>query len=485
MFERWIHGASVESHVEFREWAARLAGLLESEKPGSAYEGDLPAEIASRLAQCGQAGWEEDLAYLIRKSVDVSHPHTAAHLHTAVLVPAAAIELVIGALNQSMDSFDQAPAASMVECWLLDWLTGLAGSGPAAGAVMTSGGTQSNYLGMLLARDHAIDRHWRWNAAERGLPPGAARLRIFCSEAAHFSVEKAAAQLGLGRGAVIRIPVNGMFQMIPEALERALGESRGRGEVPMAVAATLGTTDFGSIDPMEAIAAICARHGVWLHADAAYGGAMLLSPALRQRLGPIGSADSITIDFHKAFFQPLSCGAAIVKDRANFAPLRFHADYLNSEDRERDGFPDLVTHSLATSRRWDSLKMWISLRTAGQERMGEMVEQLARLAKTAADILGERPGFEILHEPEFGCVVFRYLAGGDASGTLNEEIPKRLFLAGEAVIGHTRVDGRPAMKFTFNNPCVSEDEIRQLVGKIERCANASDRARARQEVTCS
>ncbi len=472
MFEQLIYGASEKSRYNFRQLTARMVELLETGRPGGAYEGDSPAEIGARLARSGGGDWEADLEYLIRKSIAPWHPHTAAHLHTPVLTPAAAVELVIGALNQSMDSFDQAPSASMVEIWLMEWLTRLAGLPAEGGAVMTSGGTQSNYTGMLLARDRCIQRLWNWNAAEQGLPPEAARLRIFCSEIAHFSVEKAAAQLGLGRRAVIRVPVDARYRMRVDALAAAISESRARGEVPMAVAATLGTTDFGSIDPVEEIAAFCEPLGLWLHADAAYGGAMLLSPALRGRLRGIERADSITIDFHKAFFQPISCGAVLVKDRASFAPLRFHADYLNSEDRERDGFPDLVTCSLATTRRWDALKMWLSLRAVGESTMGEMVAALANLATETARILAARAGFEVLHEPEFGCVVFRY---GD-SDTLNEEIPKRLFLAGQAVVGHTRVHGRPAMKFTLNNPCVAPGDIAALLDKIERCAAGIEEA---------
>ena len=129
---------------------------------------------------------------MIRKSIAVSHPNTAAHLHTPVVVPALAAEIVISALNQSMDSFDQAPAATLIEELVCHWLCELACLPPTAAATFTAGGTQSNYMGLLLARDYFLERRWNWSAREKGLPPDANRLRILCSEQSHFSVEKAA-----------------------------------------------------------------------------------------------------------------------------------------------------------------------------------------------------------------------------------------------------------------------------------------------------
>ena len=140
-------------------------------------------------------------------SVNVSHPNTAAHLHCPPLLAALAAEVVTSALNQSMDSFDQAPIATIVEQKLIRWLCGEAGFPATADGTFTSGGSQSNYMGLLLARDALLKKHWNWSAQKSGLPPEANRLRILCSEVAHFTVEKSASQLGLGTDSVIRVDI--------------------------------------------------------------------------------------------------------------------------------------------------------------------------------------------------------------------------------------------------------------------------------------
>ena len=153
--------------------------------------------------------------------------------------------MVISALNQSMDSFDQAPAATIIEQQMVAWLCRLAGLPETSSGSFTSGGTQSNYMGLLLARDWYTEKRWNWCARTHGLPPDANRLRILCSELAHFSVEKSAIQLGLGTNAVVKVPVGQDFRMSADGLRRAVVDLLRAGLAPFAVVATAGTTDFG------------------------------------------------------------------------------------------------------------------------------------------------------------------------------------------------------------------------------------------------
>jgi L-2,4-diaminobutyrate decarboxylase len=410
------------------------------------------------------------VAKVIGKSVAVSHPRTAAHLHTPVAVPALAAEIVISTLNQSMDSFDQAPAATVIEQMVCRWICHLAGLPDSADGSFTAGGTQSNYMGLLLARDHFLATRWQWCARVKGLPPEASHLRILCSDAAHFSVEKAAIQLGLGTSAVVRVPCDRGFRMQPTELDRMITGLRAQGLEPFAVVATAGTTDFGSFEPLTAIASIARLHRLWMHVDAAYGGALLLSQKHRHRLEGLELADSIAIDFHKAFFQPISCGAFLLADSKRFDLIRVHADYLNSEERESDGVPDLVTRSVLTTRRFEALKLWISLQAIGEEQFGAMIDQLAQLASGAAARLEASGEFEVLHQPEFGCVVFRFRGDSaqDAEG-INRAIPQNLFASGTAVIGHTMVRGKGCLKLTFSNPCTTAKEVEQLLDTIAVC----------------
>ena len=405
---------------------------------------------------------------IVGQSVAVWHPYVSAHLHCPVLVPALAAELAISALNQSMDSFDQAPSATLVELKLADWLCRTVGMPSSAAATFTSGGTQSNYMGLLLARDAFSLRHWGHSTREKGLHPDFGKLRILCSKHAHFSIAKSAIQLGLAESSVVPVDTDSAWRIDPAALDREVVRLKAEGLIPFAIAATAGTTDFGSIDPLQPIAAIAEAHGLWLHVDAAYGGALLMSEKYRSRLAGLERADSVTIDFHKAFFQPVSCSALVLRDRACFAQINIAADYLNPEDRQDEGFPDLVNWSLQTTRRFDALKLWMSFRMVGAERFAAMIDSLVEKAVWLAETLAADPRFEPLHRPEFGCVVFRYL--GDDADWLNDALPKYMFRRGEAVIGHTRIDGRPCLKLTLINPLTGEDDLIALLDKIDGAA---------------
>jgi L-2,4-diaminobutyrate decarboxylase len=279
------------------------------------------------------------LRTVVSNSVAVNHPHTAAHLHCPPLLAALAAEVVISALNQSMDSFDQAPIATVVELKMIRWLSAQVGLPATSDGTFTTGGSQSNYMALLLARDAFLQKHWNWSAQKSGLPPEARRLRIFCSEVAHFTVEKAASQLGLGTDAVVRVAVDEHFRMSPAALQDSLDSTQAAGLLPLAIVATAGTTDFGSVDPLPELALQAQTSGVWLHVDAAYGGALLFSGQHRGKLKGIEVADSVGLDFHKLFWQPIPCTAFLLRDARHFDSIKLHADYLNPKLTEPTASP--------------------------------------------------------------------------------------------------------------------------------------------------
>jgi L-2,4-diaminobutyrate decarboxylase len=376
-------------------------------------------------------------------------------------------EVVISALNQSMDSFDQAPIATVVEQKLIRWLCAQTGLPTTAGGTFTTGGSQSNYMGLLLARDAFLLKHWNWSAQKSGLPPEACRLRILCSEVSHFTVEKAASQLGLGTDAVMRIAVDEHFRMNFVAIRDSLQAIRAEGLLPMAIVATAGTTDFGSIDPLPELASLAQDAGAWLHVDAAYGGALLFSARHRGQLRGIDSADSLGIDFHKLFWQPIPCAAFLLRDARHFDSIKLYADYLNPELHEAEGIPNLVTTSLFTSRRFDALKLWISFQALGRAKLAAMIDRTVELAEHAARVIGDMPRLELISHPQLSAVVFRYVPQMDAdSNQLNTALRQRLFDRGLAVIGHTRVRNRHCLKFTCMNPTVTEHQLERLIAII-------------------
>lgn len=463
----------------YPNWMQMAASLLSRASEFPPYSGAAPELLNELLAHdiCPKSGVPQEvlrqrLEILLQNSVALWHPFTAAHLHTPVLLPALAAEAILSAINQSMDSFDQAPAASVLEQRVLQWLCELSGLPATACGTFTAGGTQSNYMGLLLARDHFLLSRMSWCARERGLPGEAHKMRFLCSEVAHFSVEKSAIQLGLGTKAVQKIACDEEFRMHPQELRSALASMRAEGLWPVAIVATAGTTDFGSIDPLQVISDIAREAGVWLHVDAAYGGALLLTDRYRERLAGLQNADSITIDFHKAFFQPISCSAFVLADRTRFETIRVNADYLNSESRETEGIPDLVTRSVLTTRRFDALKLWMSLQALGQQQFGAMIERLVELACIAARHIQNSGDLELLAPPQLGTVVFRFRPGSAESRQVNERIPKVMFAEGRGVVGHTVVRGEPVLKLTLCNPVTDGDNVRELLDAIAGCGRS-------------
>ena len=300
MFDSEFLISGQQNKDRYQQLISQAAQIVCTSLPAGPYNGNNASELAAVVSPDflpEPAGSPEQIAEILRvvvsNSVSVSHANTAAHLHCPPLLAALAAEVVISALNQSMDSFDQAPIGTVIEQKLIRWLCAEARLPANADGTFTTGGSQSNYMGLLLARDRFLREHWNWSAQKSGLPPETRRLRIFCSEVAHFTVEKAASQLGLGTDAVVRVAVDERFRMDPAALRNALNDTHAHGLLPMAIVATAGTTDFGSVDPLTELAPLAQDAGAWLHVDAAYGGALLFSVRYRDKVRGIDSADSV------------------------------------------------------------------------------------------------------------------------------------------------------------------------------------------------
>ena len=413
-------------------------------------------------------------ALALRHAVDPANPAAAAHLHCAPLHVALAGELLAAAANQSLDSWDQAPIATHLERRLVRAVAALAGYDPAvADGVLTSGGTQSNLQGLLLARERA-GRRLRRDLAAEGLGLGAGRWRILCSRAAHFSVQRSAALLGLGHRAVVPVAVDADGRMRPEALDRALDGLAADGLMPITLVASAGTTDFGAIDPLPELVERARQHGLWLHVDAAVGGALLFSRRHAGRLDGLAAADSIAIDFHKLLWQPLACGLFLVRDRAELEPLEVEVAYLNADDPEPPPgwrMPHLVSRSLATSRRFDALKVLLSFQALGRRVVGELLDRCLDLAGLAAELIEATPALALAHRPRLNMVVFRYVPAQDQAGRsdrLNAAIRTLLLSEGAAVVGRTLHDGRVHLKLTLLNPLATGDDLASLVALVAR-----------------
>ncbi|WP_217182716.1 aspartate aminotransferase family protein [Streptomyces sp. AC495_CC817] len=393
------------------------------------------------------------------------HPLYAAHLNCPVALPAVAAESMLAAVNTSVDTYDQSTVGTLMERRLVELATGWAGFSSGDG-VFTSGGTQSNLHALFLAREAAL------SAADEPRAHALARLVVLATASSHFSVGKSALLLGLAEDAVIEVADDGEGRMSPEALGAALTDARGSGRVPMAVVATAGTTDRGVIDPLSPIASICDAHGVWLHVDAAYGGGLLVSPRRRHLLDGIERARSVTVDFHKSFFQPVSSSAILVREPQDLAAGAWHADYLNPVENDE---PNQVDKSLQTTRRFDALKLWVTLRAMGAEGIGELFDTVIDLAAAAGDLVDADPELELIGRTQLSTVLFRvHPDGAEHAGhdALVSGVRRVLFESGRALVAKTVIDGRPCLKLTLLNPETTLDDVREILEIVKDAAAA-------------
>lgn len=457
-----FHPAHVEQYVaamrlgvdHLARTLATVRGPATGVLPEPAAKAVADVDLDRPLGDAGAALEELSRVYL-DDAVWFHEPAYAAHLNCPVVIPALLAEVFVSAVNSSLDTFDQSAGGTFVERHLVDWTAGRIGFGPTADGIFTSGGTQSNLQGLHLARDRALA-----SGSRRARPPKLEELRIVASEDSHFSVQKSARLLGLGDGAVVTVATDGDRRMDVGALGHALARIADDGRVPMAVVATAGTTDFGAIDPLPEVAALCEGYGAWLHVDAAYGGGLLVSPTRRHLLNGIDRADSVTIDFHKTWFQPVSASALVVRDGAHLGHVTWHADYLNPKDAAH---PNQVDKSLQTTRRFDALKLWLTLRVMGADVIGQYVDTVADLAAEVGLLLHADPEVELAAAPQLSTIVFRPAGVEDA---VLPRIRAALYERGEAMVASTRVDGRRWLKLTLLNPMATRDDVLAVVGRV-------------------
>lgn len=466
---------------EYKEALLKGIDLIQDKisNTGKPFSGVLPKELASEFQKINLdqsydhlSGALEELERLyLDHAVYFHHPKYLAHLNCPIVYPAILAELILSSVNSSLDTWDQSAGGTLIEQKVIDWTLGKIGLGENADGVFTSGGTQSNLMALLLARDNYCHNFLSHDVKIQGLPKEHDKLRIFTSEASHFSVQKSAAILGLGYDSVVSVPTDSRFKMNAYELEARIKESLLDGFRPMAIVATAGTTDFGSIDPLPHIAALCRKYNIWMHVDAAYGCGLLLSPKHNHLISGIHHADSVTVDYHKSFFQPVSCGAFFAKNKKHLSCVTHHADYLNPLSASQEGTPNLVNKSIQTTRRFDALKVWLTLRTMGSEALGNAFDQVIALAKKAFLLCLSQENIEVVHQPEISTLVFRYRPSRAYSDSQIDEvnmfIRKKLFRSGEGVIAGTKVHGKQFLKFTLLNPDTTIHDIQAVLTLIK------------------
>lgn len=414
----------------------------------------------------------EDIKTLyLDHAIAFHNPNYVAHLNCPVLLPAIVGDLIATSVNTAVETWDQSTSATLIEQEIINWICNAMKLPEGADGVFTSGGTQSNFMALLMARDHYAFKHFGLNLKENGWSDVVSKFRFFCSDKAHFSMKKNAALLGMGYNAVIPIATDSRMCMEANALVLAIEKEKQNGNIPIGVIATAGTTDFGSFDPLETIAKITDECDIWFHVDGAYGGSYILTETHQKHLKGIEKADSITIDFHKTMFQPVCSSGYLVRDTSYFKYISHYADYLNPLEHRNEECPNLIEKSIQTTRRFDALKLWFTLKMVGEKKIGYFLEKVHYLALDLYHCIKDDMYFEIAHKPELSTLVFRYKAKGITRNPIHDiinlHIKNTLFKTGQASVASTKLDGNTYLKFTLLNPKSNIHDLLKIIQLIK------------------
>jgi aromatic-L-amino-acid decarboxylase len=349
-------------------------------------------------------------------------------------------------------------AATELERQATQWLAGFVGF-PAADGHFTSGGTVSNLSALAAARHRLVP-----DARVKGI--GGRRFGIYCSAEAHASVVRAAELLGVGSDAVRALPQRADRGVDPGAVAHAIARDRAGGVLPLAVVATAGTTLTGAVDPIDALADVCATHGVWLHVDGAYGAPAAATATAAPLFAGLERADSVTIDPHKWLYLPKACGALLVKD-PNILEDAFGHDksYMPDEDE----LPNAVDRTLEYSRPFRALKLWLAFRVHGADTFRAAIEGNLAHARLLYDLVDEHPRLVALAgPPTLSVMPFRHVPG-DPSVDLdahNTALVRRLQRDGHVWVASAVVDGAVAIRPCFVNFRTTDADVHALVDEV-------------------
>jgi aromatic-L-amino-acid decarboxylase len=379
------------------------------------------------------------------------HPGFLAYFATTASGPGILGEMLTAAIGQNPMLWRTSPIGTELEEVVVDWLRQALGLPERFDGLLTDTASTSSLIALAAAREAA-----GLDVAARGLAgrPDVPAIRVYASEEAHSSIEKACMTLGIGREGLVRIPADDAFAMRPDALDAAIRDDRQAGRRPIAVVATVGTTSSTAIDPVDAIADIATDEGLWLHVDAAYAGAVAIIP---ERRGPFAGwqrADSIVVNPHKWLFTPLDASLLLTPRMADLrAAFSLVPEYLRTLDREAP-VRDFNEFTPQLGRRFRALKLWMQLRWFGLDGLRDRIERHIRMAEAFAGWIDEAPDWERLAPVPFSTVCFRWDPGGmteDELDTRNAKVIEAVNRSGEVFLSHTRLAGRFTIRLSVGN----------------------------------
>jgi L-2,4-diaminobutyrate decarboxylase len=440
----------------FREQGHRVVDMLADalarwhDREGAVLPWRDPGEARQAWAEIGRGELVEGLSRAVAASNALHHPRYLGHQVPPPLPAAALAELVSALLNQGTGVFEMGPAAAPIELSVVDWMCRAMGYGPGAGGALTSGGSLGN-LTALLAMRQARAGYDAWRAGtERP-------LAVVTSSDAHYSVARAVRVMGWGDAGVISVPVDAHHRLRASALEAALDER------VIGIVAAAGSTATGAFDPLEEIAELAHRRGLWLHVDAAHGGGAILSPRHRGKLAGIEHADSIVWDAHKLMMMPaLVTGVLFKQGSHSYEAFAQQASYLFAGGAPAETWWDLGQRTLECTKRMMAIEVWSALRVHGEAWFGEVVDRLCELAAALAGKIEASGDFELALAPESNIVCFRHKTAD------NRALRGKAIEGGKFYLVGTELAGSYHLRTTLMNPLTEPSDLDELLEYL-RC----------------
>lgn len=456
-------GGNVLNWADPQENTARAAGFLDGN--------GLESSAADSAALTLEDRFERLVSEMLSRGHNLHDPRYIGHQVPAP-VPIAGLFDAVGAVtNQVMAIYEMGPWATSVERALVERLGARIGFQPDAFAgLVTHGGSLGNLTGLLTARNVSLGDAWETGLSNRSQAPV-----LVTHQDAHYSVARAAGMLGIGTRNVIRVGLDKSRRMDPNQLETTLRQLRADNRPIVAVCACACATPIGAFDPLTDIAEVCSRHKVWLHVDAAHGGAACLSRKYRHLVRGLNEADSLVMDAHKMLFVPALCAFVFYRNRDHrFEAFRQNAPYLF--DPSEPGLAEYDSGMLTPecTKRAATFGLWGTWSLFGEGLFESMIDVTFDLGLVFYEKLVDASDFEPLHEPECNIVAFRYLPdtlrGCDEKDIAQFlfDVRRELIHSGEFYIVQANIDGQQALRVTIINPLTTADHLDGLMDAIRR-----------------
>jgi aromatic-L-amino-acid decarboxylase len=479
---------------ELADWIADFHEHIEQLRVAPNHK---PGAIREQLPRCAPEEGEPfeqiltDVDHIIIPGmVHWSHPMFLGYFGWTSTPPGILGEVLTAPLNVNAMTWRTCPAATELETVVLDWLRQWVGLSDEFEGVIYDTASVGIMHALAVAREEAAPATRKLGLTDRNLP----RLRIYTSDQAHSSAEKAAIALGLGEENVIRIAIDDQFRIDVNSLRRSIADDRQNGFQPMAVIATAGTTSTASIDPIRDIGNLCREAKIWLHIDAAYGGGFAMLPEYEWMRKGWELADSIVINPHKTVFVPLDFSALYVRDLARLRRVfSLVPEYLRGDTVEAE--KNYMDYGIQLGRRFRALKAWVIWRSLGRAGVVARLREQIRLANLLADWIKKDDHFELSAQPSMGVVCFRFIGRNGPPGRpsfsarpavapyqraganeveldqLNSDIVERINASGRAYLTQTKLRGRTVMRIGLGNVLTSEEHLHKGWTIIQETAN--------------